>query len=44
MIKNLLLNGAVIGRGCKPYIIAELSGNHQGQLTRCLEMIEKAAK
>ncbi|MCC4858731.1 pseudaminic acid synthase [Vibrio lentus] len=32
-----------IGRGHKPYIIAEMSGNHNGDITRAIELI-KAAK
>ncbi|MFA0308135.1 pseudaminic acid synthase [Vibrio splendidus] len=32
-----------IGKGYKPYIIAEMSGNHNGDITRAIELI-KAAK
>ncbi|MBT9239586.1 pseudaminic acid synthase [Vibrio splendidus] len=32
-----------IGKGHKPYIIAEMSGNHNGDITRAIELI-KAAK
>ncbi|EGQ7964055.1 pseudaminic acid synthase [Vibrio vulnificus] len=33
----------VIGKGQKPYIIAEMSGNHNGDINRAIELI-KAAK
>lgn len=32
-----------IGKNCKPYIIAEMSGNHNGDINRAIELI-KAAK
>lgn len=35
--------GRKIGAGHKPYIIAEMSGNHNGDITRAIELI-KAAK
>ncbi len=37
------INGIAIGQGHAPYVIAELSGNHQGRLERALEMIDAAA-
>jgi N-acetylneuraminate synthase len=33
-----------IGRGCAPFIIAEMSGNHNQSLDRALEIVEVAAK
>ena len=33
-----------IGRGHKPYIIAEMSGNHNQSFDRALEIVEAAAK
>ena len=33
-----------IGHGCPPFIIAEMSGNHNQSLDRALEIIEIAAK
>lgn len=33
-----------IGRGCPPFIIAEMSGNHNQSLERALEIVEAAAK
>lgn len=33
-----------IGQGCKPFIIAEMSGNHNQSLERALQIVEEAAK
>jgi pseudaminic acid synthase len=33
-----------IGNGCPPFIIAEMSGNHNQSLERALEIVEAAAK
>jgi pseudaminic acid synthase len=33
-----------IGLGCKPFIIAEMSGNHNQSLDRALDIVEAAAK
>jgi len=38
------INGRKIGHGAAPYIIAELSANHNGKLERALETIEAAKK
>lgn len=38
------INGREIGKGHPPYIIAELSANHNGSLTRALETITEAKK
>lgn len=35
--------GRQIGPGAPPYIIAEMSGNHNGELERALKMVEAAA-
>ena len=32
-----------IGQGMKPFIIAELSGNHDGSITKALELVDQAA-
>jgi N-acetylneuraminate synthase len=33
-----------IGQGCPPFVIAEMSGNHNQSLSRALEIVEAAAK
>ncbi len=37
------IGGREIGEGCPPFIIAELSGNHNQSLDRALELIDVAA-
>ena len=37
------ISGTEIGDGCKPFIVAELSGNHQQDYTLAEQMIEAAA-
>ena len=36
--------GRKIGGHCPPFIIAEMSGNHNQSLERALEIVEAAAK
>ena len=36
--------GQPIGTGCPPFVIAEMSGNHNQSLERALEIVEAAAK
>ena len=43
-MKTLEINGRKIGPGHKPYIIAEISGNHNGRLDRMLELIKIAGE
>lgn len=43
MTTTVEINGRSIGAGHAPYIIAELSGNHNGDLKRALRLIENAA-
>lgn len=44
MTKSIKINGRSIGREYPPYIIAELSANHNGDINRALEIIEAAKK
>lgn len=39
---TVMINGRAIGPGHQPYIIAELSANHNGSLERALQTIEAA--
>jgi len=43
-MNEITIDGRKIGRGHKPYIIAELSANHNGSIDRALETIEMAAR
>lgn len=40
---SISINGREIGAGYPPYVIAELSGNHNGDLTTALRLLEAAA-
>ena len=42
-MNNIWIDGTEIGQDCKPYVICELSGNHNGSLDRALNMLEAAA-
>ncbi len=42
--ETFVLDGRVIGAGAPPYIIAELSGNHNGDIERAFALIEAAAE
>lgn len=44
MNKPININGRLIGPEHSPYIICELSGNHNGSLDRALSLIDAAAK
>ena len=39
---NLTINGRSVGVGCKPYIIAEMSANHNGDLSAAFSIIDAA--
>lgn len=44
MAESISINGRPIGPDAPPYIIAELSANHNGRLETALKIIEEAAK
>jgi pseudaminic acid synthase len=44
MVKKIKIAGSEIGEGCKPFIVAELSGNHQQDYNLAVQMIESAAR
>jgi N-acetylneuraminate synthase len=43
-VKTIKIGNRGIGRGNKPFVIAEMSGNHNQSLDRALEIIEAAAQ
>ena len=44
MASGIIIGERVIGLGYPPFIIAEMSGNHNQSLERALELVEAAAK
>lgn len=44
MDDNFLIGERVVGRGRRPYLIAEMSGNHNQSLDRALEIVAAAAE
>jgi len=44
MIKRININGRDIGDGVAPYVIAEMSANHNGDMKAALRIIEEAKK
>lgn len=44
MIKRINIDGRDIGDGCAPYVIAEMSANHNGDLNAALRIIEEAKR
>jgi pseudaminic acid synthase len=44
MSKRINIAGRDIGDGCTPYIIAEMSANHNGDLSAALRIIEEAKR
>lgn len=44
MTKTTNIGGRLIGKGQKPFIIAEMSGNHNQSLEKALKIVEAAAK
>lgn len=43
-MRKLKIDGRLIGKNYPPYIIAELSANHNGQLENALQIVEEAKK
>lgn len=43
-MENLNISGRGIGPGCPPYVIAEMSANHNGSLETALRIIDAAAQ
>ncbi|MFT5519450.1 MAG: pseudaminic acid synthase [Enterobacterales bacterium] len=41
---NFKIDNKSVGKGCKPYVIAEMSGNHNGNINRALRIIDEAKK
>ena len=41
---SINIAGRLIGQGHTPFVIAEMSGNHNQSLDRALEIVEAAAK
>jgi len=42
MTKRVSIDGREIGKGCKPYIVAEMSGNHNHDLCRAISILDAA--
>lgn len=42
MSKRVIIDGREIGKGCKPYIVAEMSGNHNHDLNRAISILDAA--
>lgn len=43
-MKNIIISGQKIGQGHRPFIVAEMSGNHNQSLERAIQIIDAAAK
>jgi pseudaminic acid synthase len=42
--KKFEIDGRMVGEGCKPYIIAEMSANHGGKIETAINIIKEAKK
>lgn len=40
--KTFKIDGHLVGEGCRPYIIAEMSANHGNDINKAIEIIKKA--
>lgn len=43
-LQTISIAGRPVGPGCAPFVIAELSGNHNGDLSRALRLIDMCAE
>ena len=43
-MENIPVGSKLIGQCLKPFVIAEMSGNHKGQLSRALKLVDAAAE
>ena len=43
-MKDIKINNKIIGKDHPPFIIAEMSGNHNQSLERALQIVDKAAE
>lgn len=43
-VSKIMIGDRAVGRGERPYLIAEMSGNHNQSLDRALEIVEAAAE
>ena len=41
--QNIRIGHVSVGTGCPPFVIAELSGNHNGSLDRAIALVDAAA-
>ena len=44
MVEPVTINGHKIGKGYPPYIVAEISASHNGELSQAITLINKAKK
>ena len=44
MKRTMIINNTKIGKGCRPYIIAEMSANHNGDIENAYKIIDMAKK
>src|SRR5690554_5785333 len=43
-MSSFVINGRQVGRGQRPFIIAEVGSNHNGDMDLCYELIDEAAR